>query len=63
MCVLPDYLVEEHIANGSLQVLFRQAEMESEFGTTAYAIFAQHRVLPARIRAFLEHLRGAGSEA
>ena len=62
MCVLPDYLVEEHIANGSLQVLFRKAEMESEFGTTAYAIFAQHRVLPARIRAFLEHLRGGSGK-
>jgi DNA-binding transcriptional LysR family regulator len=63
MCVLPDFLVEEHIANGTLQVLLGKADIELEFGTTAYAIFARHRVLPARIRAFLEHLRGTGSEA
>ena len=58
LCVFPGYLVEEHIKSGSLQVLLRNADIESEFGATAYAIFAPHRVLPARIRLFLEHLKG-----
>jgi DNA-binding transcriptional LysR family regulator len=63
MCVLPDYLVEEHIANGTLQVVLGKVDFESEFGSTAYAIFAHHRVLPARIRVFLEHLKGPAPEA
>ena len=60
ICVFPDYLVEEQVANGDLKVLLGRAQIESEFGSTAYAIVARHKVLPARIRAFLEHLKGTG---
>ncbi|HZM47580.1 MAG TPA: LysR substrate-binding domain-containing protein [Burkholderiales bacterium] len=63
LCVFPDYLVEEDIESGTLQVLLRRAEIESGFGSMAYVIFAQHRVLPAKIRAFLDHLRASDSKA
>lgn len=61
ICVFPDYLVNELVGNGTLQVLLRDADIESGFGSTAYVLFSQ-RALPARIRVFLEHLRGTRFE-
>ena len=61
LCVFPDYLVEKHVRNGSLQLLLPTAEIQSAFGSTVYAIFARHRMLPARIRVFLEHLKSGGT--
>jgi DNA-binding transcriptional LysR family regulator len=62
LCVFPDYLVNELVGNGTLQVVLPKADIESAFGSTAYVLFSQHRALPARIRAFLEHLRGTRFE-
>ena len=54
--------VNELVKNGTLQVLLRKADIESDFGSTAYVLFSQHRALPTRIRVFLEHLRGTRFE-
>ncbi len=58
LCVFPDYLVEEHIARQALQVVLDKVDFESEFGSTAYALFPRQRVLPARVRMLLEYLKG-----
>jgi DNA-binding transcriptional LysR family regulator len=61
LCVFPDYLVDELIRSGALQLVLATAEFQSAFGSTVYAIFARHRMLPARIRVFLEHLKSGSA--
>jgi DNA-binding transcriptional LysR family regulator len=63
LCVFPDYLVGRLISRGSLQRVLPRAEVQSSFGSTVYAIFAQQRILPARIRVFLEHLKSASARS
>jgi DNA-binding transcriptional LysR family regulator len=55
--LFPDYVIEHRLKGATLQMVLEKLAFETPFGSTAYALFARHRILPARIRAFLEHVK------